>query len=59
MEVTRPGWSERTCVIGDVLKFGVSVQRVQIPPNQSKDLQVGSEPSEGEMAQTGQFSRPR
>jgi hypothetical protein len=35
MEVTRKGWSERKDVIGDVLKFGVLIQRVRIPRGQS------------------------
>jgi hypothetical protein len=47
MEVTREGWSERKEVIGNVLKFGLPVQRVQIPPGQSEDPQVGSEPCNG------------
>jgi len=44
MEVTRKGWSERKDVIGHVLKFGVSVQRVRIPPGQSADPQAGNKP---------------
>jgi hypothetical protein len=48
MEVTRKGWSEGKDAIdvdiGDIRKFGVSVQRVRIPPGQSKDPQAGSEP---------------
>jgi len=44
MEATRQGWSERTDVIGHVRKFGVSVQRVRIPPGQSADPQAGSKP---------------
>lgn len=47
MEVTRKGWSERRNVVGGVLKFGVSVQRVRIPPGQSADPQAGSEPCDG------------
>jgi hypothetical protein len=47
MEVTRKGWSERRDGFGTVLKFGVSVQRVRIPPGQSRDLRVGSEPCDG------------
>jgi hypothetical protein len=44
MEVTSEGWSEGKKVVGDLLKFGVSVQRVRIPPGQSVDPQTGSEP---------------
>ena len=44
MEVTRKGWSEGKDVIGNVLKSGVLVQRVRIPPGQSADPQAGSEP---------------
>ena len=47
MEVTRKGWSERRNVFDNILKFGVSVQRVRIPPSQSEDPQVGSEPCDG------------
>jgi hypothetical protein len=46
-EVTRKGWSERKDALGNVLKFGVSVQRVRIPPGQSEDPQAGSEPCDG------------
>jgi len=31
-------------IYGDIQKLGVSVQRVRIPPDQSEDPQVGSEP---------------
>jgi hypothetical protein len=51
MEVTRKVWSEGKgvvdAVIGDIWKFGVSVQRVRIPPGQSADPQAGSEPCDG------------
>ena len=47
MEVTRKGWSGRKEVVGDFLKFGVPVQRVRIPSDQSLDRQVGSEPCAG------------
>lgn len=47
MEATRKGWSERKDVIGNVLKFGVSVQWVRIPPGQSVDPQAGSKPCDG------------
>jgi hypothetical protein len=47
MEATRKGWSGRMNVIGSVLKFGVSVQRVRIPPDQSVDPQVGNKPCDG------------
>jgi len=47
MEVTRKGWSERKEVVGDLLKFGVPVQRVRTPPGQSEDPQAGSEPCDG------------
>ena len=47
MEATRKGWSERKDVIGHVLKFGVSVQRVRIPPGQSVDPQAGNKPCDG------------
>ena len=43
MEATRKGWSERKDVIGNVLKFGVLVQRV-ISFGQSVDPQAGNEP---------------
>jgi hypothetical protein len=44
MEATSKGWSERRNVIGHVLKFGLLIQRVRIPPGQSVDPQAGSEP---------------
>lgn len=44
MEVTSEGWSEGKGVIGHVRKFGISVQRVRIPPGQSEDPQAGSKP---------------
>lgn len=47
MEVTSKGWSERKDVIGHVRKFGVSVQRVRIPPGQSADPQAGNKPCDG------------
>jgi len=47
MEATSEGWSERMNVIGHVLKFGLLVQRVRIPPGQSVDPQAGSEPCGG------------
>jgi hypothetical protein len=47
MEATRKGWSEGMNVIGNVLKFGVSVQRVRIPSDQSVDPQVGNKPCDG------------
>jgi hypothetical protein len=47
MEVTRKGWTEGRKVIGSFLKFGVFIQRVRIPPDQSEDPQVGSEPCDG------------
>lgn len=47
MEATRKGWSEGMNVIGNVLKFGVSVQRVRIPPDQSADPQAGNKPCDG------------
>jgi len=47
MEATRKGWSERKDVIGHVLKFGVSVQRVRIPSGQSVDPQAGNKPCDG------------
>jgi hypothetical protein len=47
LEATRQVWSERTNVIGNVLKFGVSVQRVRIPSGQSVDPQAGNKPCDG------------
>ena len=47
MEVTRKGWSGGKEVVGDLRKFGVPVQRVRIPSDQSQDRQVGSEPCDG------------
>jgi len=47
MEVTRKGWFGRREVVGDFPKFGVPVQRVRIPSDQSQDRQVGSEPCDG------------
>jgi len=47
MEVTRKGWFGRREVVGDFPKFGVPVQRVRIPSDQSQDRQVGSEPCYG------------
>jgi hypothetical protein len=47
MEATSKGWSERRNVIGHVLKFGLLIQRVRIPPDQSVDPQAGSEPCSG------------
>ena len=47
MEATSKGWSEGRNVIGDVLKFGLLVQRVRIPSGQSVDPQTGSEPCSG------------
>ena len=44
MEATSKGWSEGRNVIGDVLKFGLLVQRVRISSGQSVDPQAGSEP---------------
>lgn len=41
------GWSEGRNVIGYVLKFGLLIQRVRIPPGQSVDPQAGSEPCGG------------
>jgi len=52
MEATSRGWSERRSVIGYVLKFGLLIQRVRIPPGQSVDPQAGSEPCSG----TGNYS---
>jgi hypothetical protein len=47
MEATSKGWSERRNAIGNVLKFGLLIQRVQIPSGQSVDPQAGSEPCSG------------
>jgi len=47
MEATSEGWSERRSVVGHGLKFGLLIQRVRIPPGQSVDPQVGSEPCSG------------
>jgi hypothetical protein len=47
VEATRKGWSERRDAIGRILKFGVLIQRVRIPPGQSADPQAGSEPCSG------------
>jgi hypothetical protein len=47
MEATRKVWSEGRNVIGYVLKFGLLIQRVQIPPGESVDPQTGSEPCSG------------
>ena len=47
MEATSKDWSERRSVIGYVLKFGLLIQRVRIPPGQSVDPQVGNEPCDG------------
>jgi hypothetical protein len=44
MEATSKGWSEGKDVIGHVLKFGLLIQRVQIPCGQSVDPQAGNEP---------------
>jgi hypothetical protein len=44
MEATRQVWSERRNVIGNVLKFGLLIQRVRIPSGQSADPQTGNEP---------------
>jgi hypothetical protein len=44
MEATSKGWSERMNVVGHVLKFGLLIQRVRIPPGQSVDPQAGSKP---------------
>ena len=49
MEATSEGWSERTNVFGHVLKFGLLIQRVQIPSGQSVDPQAGSEPCSGQV----------
>ena len=48
MEVTSKGWSERGHV-RYARKFGVSVQRVRVPPGQSADPQVESKPCDGEV----------
>jgi len=46
--VTRKGWSGgRDVKVGNVLKFGVLVQRVRTLPGQSGDPQTGSEPCDG------------
>ena len=47
MEATSEGWSEGMNVIGNVLKFGLLIQRVRIPSGQSVDPQAGSEPCSG------------
>ncbi len=47
VEVTSKGWSEGKDVIGHVRKFGVSVQRVRVPPGQSADPQAGNKPCDG------------
>ena len=47
MVATRKGWSERKEDTRKLLKFGISVQRVQTPPDQSAVPQVGSEPCDG------------
>lgn len=47
MEATSKGWSGRMNVVGRVLKFGLLIQRVRIPPGQSVDPQAGSEPCSG------------
>lgn len=47
MEATRKGWSGGRNVIGNVLKFGLLIQWVRIPPDQSEDPQIGSEPCSG------------
>ena len=47
MEATGEGWSEGRNVIGYVRKFGLPIQRVQIPSGQSVDPQAGSEPCSG------------
>lgn len=47
MEATSKGWSGRRNVDGHVLKFGLLIQRVRIPPGQSVDPQTGSEPCSG------------
>jgi hypothetical protein len=44
MEATRKVWSEGRNVIVYVLKFGILIRRVRIPPGQSADPQAGSEP---------------
>jgi hypothetical protein len=44
MDLTRKGGSKGKGGLSDTRKFGVSVQRVRIPPGQSEDPQVGSEP---------------
>jgi hypothetical protein len=47
MEATSKVWSEGRSVIGHAPKFGLLIQRVQIPPGQSVDPQAGSEPCSG------------
>jgi len=47
MEATSNDWSEGMNVVGHVLKFGLLIQRVRIPPCQRADPQVGSEPCSG------------
>ena len=47
MEATSKGWSEGMDVVGHVLKFGLPIQRVRIPPGQSVDPQAGSESCSG------------
>jgi hypothetical protein len=44
MEATSNGWSGGRDVVGHVLKSGLLIQRVRIPPGQSVDPQAGSEP---------------
>jgi hypothetical protein len=34
-------------VDGHVLKFGLTIQRVRIPPGQSEDPQAGNKPCDG------------
>ena len=47
LEATSKDWSGGRNVIGYVLKFGLLIQRVRIPPGQSVDPQAGSEPCSG------------
>jgi len=47
MEATSKDWSGGRNVIGHVPKFGVLIQRVRIPPDQSVDPQVGNKPCDG------------
>jgi hypothetical protein len=47
MEATSKGWFKRRNVDGHILKFGLLIQRVRIPPGQSVDPQAGSEPCSG------------